>query len=224
MLDLAALERQLCIRTHGISRRRELLDRAGDRLARDALAKATAYFEAGKDLVSIMDQRAALEAMREKYGSSKGPIGMKEDSVEQAGEVSMVVIDSNTEYERVNEFVHRTPLAHPGPHQAREPMAMSEAEALALSHADRALYIPGYYTLCALAQAQWMDQTILDEAVKRAARYGIIGDALADDLLGCVVDSVVLTDDAACARFSEMRRQQRAAMKEQATGAASAVE
>lgn len=213
MFDIDALERQLKISTHGAARRRQLLERAQHRFSRELTESAKAFMAAGTALALLLKQQEALAELQRKHGVERSADVPSPDEPTVASQETIVANDGIEKFKLINEFVSRSPYCFDGPFQVTMPIKMTVEGAVNLSHLQRAYLVPGYIALSALAQTQWMDQALLDEAVARAAAHGIIGETLADDLIGCIIDPDVIRNDDACARFADMRRRHRDALK-----------
>jgi len=216
MFDAEVLERQLRDLSYGVTRRKALLKRAAERLERELQRQSAAHRAAADAMQELFRQRSRLRALNETYGRSRQPGGTFDPEPVEVDDMeeTIITIDENTVFEPVMDgLVKKTPFTFEGPFTIMEPIPMSVEEALALSHADRGYLVPGYISLGLLVQRQWMDHSIFDEAVRRAAVHGIIGETLADDLCGSVIDSKVITDDAACKRFAELRQAHREGLR-----------
>ncbi len=216
MFEADILERQLRDPAYGIARRKSLLSRAEARVERELQHHAEAQRAASAALLTLFRERWKLRALASKYGRSRAEADavITEPWASADEEDQMTTIDRDTEFKPAMEgLVKKSPLSYAGPFKVAEPIPMSEEEALALSHADRVFLIPGYMDLALLAQRQWMDQSVLDKAVRRAAANGIIGETLADDLCGAIISEKVITSDVQCKRFAELRRAHRESLR-----------
>ncbi len=223
MIDIERLERQLSYKTHGHGRRLQILARARQRVM-DEEARARAEIE--KQTECLEQARKALgdlDRLQDEYGSSRSKIGVSQETETVAAfdkdvvarnfarvglqyDGGDVVLDSSFPFERSTDgFLVKNPLMPDGEVKAFTPFKV-DLEKLRTDHAERVLMIPGYASLCHMVQVQWLDPSILDTAVERAIRWGIVGHTNAPDLIGYVVQGSALDGSKEAERFWSERR------------------
>lgn len=226
MIDIGAIERQLAHKTHGHSRRLQILERTRQRLKDGEIASRAEIAKQTALLAQAELAHAELDRLQEEYGSNRrtgatsgggrgetvtvfdpdvvmknfAAVGLQYDG-------GAVVLDSSFPFERsADGFLVKNPLEAAGECRPFTPYKVDLAK-LRADQAERALMIPGYASLCHMAQMQWLDRSILDEAVERAIRWRIVGHTNAPDLAGYIVQGSALDgSDKAKAFWAERRK------------------
>ena len=211
MIDFEKLERQLQVRTHGLARRRAILERARGRISA-AAGKLRREAEAAiREAEAVEAKMVRVEELATTYGCLRRTKASESDDevmVLDRGSVDLEVMDASRTAGSGSELV--LDLATARGAGELPPFEWGGATPSIVGHDDRALYIPGYAHLALLAQTQWMSVAKLDEAAERAIARGVVGEALADDLVGRAVHGRAALQNAEADAFCEGLRKRRA--------------